>query len=203
MEILGVGPLELFLVIVVALIIMGPTDMAKAGRTLGRWLRNLMMSPEFQALRTIGKEMKEMPTKLMREAQLEDLAADIQKEIGAPIQAVSQQMQSTSAEMAQLAQQADVNRIDPQSNPGRQKTAANDPYAFWTNPELAKSADQIPALSSGSPADQKSIEPAEPPANASDKVSAALHSPQTIHKPALKTGPVLLSAEPDDEELPD
>lgn len=203
MEILGVGPLELFLVIVVALIIMGPTDMAKAGRTLGRFLRNLMMSTEFQALRTIGKEMKEMPTKLMREAQLEDLAADIQKEIAAPIQAVNQQMKSTGAELSQLVQQSEAKSIDPNRNPGGQKTAANDPYAFWANPDLAKPAEESPGISNESQTVQNTLEPGNQPATAPDKVSAAIHSPQTIHKPIAKSGPVLLSAEPDDEEPSD
>jgi hypothetical protein len=37
MEILGIGPSELLFIVVLALIILGPRDMQKAGRTLGRW----------------------------------------------------------------------------------------------------------------------------------------------------------------------
>lgn len=39
MDILGVGPLELIFILLLALIIMGPKDMVKSGRTIGRFLR--------------------------------------------------------------------------------------------------------------------------------------------------------------------
>ena len=35
MEILGIGPMELFFIVLLAMIILGPKDMVKAGRTLG------------------------------------------------------------------------------------------------------------------------------------------------------------------------
>ena len=41
MEFLGVGPLELLLIIVIALIVMGPRDMAVAARKVGRFLNQL------------------------------------------------------------------------------------------------------------------------------------------------------------------
>ena len=34
MEILGIGPLELFFILIIALIVLGPNDMVKAGRIL-------------------------------------------------------------------------------------------------------------------------------------------------------------------------
>jgi Sec-independent protein translocase protein TatA len=39
MEFLGVGPLELFFILVLALIVLGPKDMIKTGRQLGSFLR--------------------------------------------------------------------------------------------------------------------------------------------------------------------
>ena len=44
MEILGIGPSELLFIVVLALIILGPRDMQKAGRTIGKWLRQLVTS---------------------------------------------------------------------------------------------------------------------------------------------------------------
>ena len=39
MEILGVGPSELIFIVIIALIVLGPKDMQKAGKTIGKWMR--------------------------------------------------------------------------------------------------------------------------------------------------------------------
>ena len=39
MEILGIGTSELVFIVIIALIVLGPKDMQKAGRTIGKWLR--------------------------------------------------------------------------------------------------------------------------------------------------------------------
>jgi hypothetical protein len=74
MEILGIGPLELFFILLIALIILGPGDMVKAGRTLGRFLRKIIMSPEWRTIQKASRELRYLPNKLMREASLEDLS---------------------------------------------------------------------------------------------------------------------------------
>jgi Sec-independent protein translocase protein TatA len=80
MEFLGVGPAELGFIVLLALILLGPKDMIKAGQTIGRTLRKFVMSPTWQAMRTTGKEIQELPTKLMREAGLEELK-EMEKEV--------------------------------------------------------------------------------------------------------------------------
>src|SRR4030065_869414 len=77
MEILGIGPLELFFILVIALIILGPGDMVKAGRTLGRFLRKIVTSPEWRTIQKASRELRYLPNKLMREASLEDLSKDL------------------------------------------------------------------------------------------------------------------------------
>lgn len=73
MEIFGIGPTELILIVLLALIILGPKDMQKAGRTIGRWLRNLVTSDGWRAFLNTSREIRNLPTRLMREANLEDL----------------------------------------------------------------------------------------------------------------------------------
>lgn len=80
MEILGIGPSELAFIVIIALILLGPKDMVAAGRTLGKTLRKIVTSPMWKAVRTTGQELQQLPTKLMREAQLDDLK-DIENEI--------------------------------------------------------------------------------------------------------------------------
>ncbi len=77
MEILGIGPLELLFILVIALIILGPKDMAKAGRSMGRFLRKIITSPEWHTVQKASRELKYLPNRLMRDASLEDLSNEI------------------------------------------------------------------------------------------------------------------------------
>ena len=78
MEILGVGVPELAFIVLIALILLGPKDMVAAGRTIGKYLRKFLTSPTWMALRRTGDELQQLPTKLVREAGLEDLQREVQ-----------------------------------------------------------------------------------------------------------------------------
>ncbi len=84
MNFLGIGPLELVFILIFALIIFGPEDLAKAGRTVGRMLNKLVHSSEWRTLQNATREISTLPNKLMREANLEDIAKEIGS-IGNPI----------------------------------------------------------------------------------------------------------------------
>ena len=71
MEILGVGAPELLFIIIIAIIILGPRDMQKAGRTIGTWLNKLIHSESWQILQKTSAEMRNLPRNLMREANME------------------------------------------------------------------------------------------------------------------------------------
>jgi Sec-independent protein translocase protein TatA len=77
MEVLGIGPLELIFILLIALIILGPGDMVKAGRTLGRFLRKVITSPEWRTVQKASRELRYLPNRLMREASLEDLSKEL------------------------------------------------------------------------------------------------------------------------------
>lgn len=71
MEIFGIGASELVFILIIAIIILGPKDMQKAGRTIGRWLNYFIRSDGWRALQRASQEIKRLPTTLMREANLE------------------------------------------------------------------------------------------------------------------------------------
>lgn len=73
MDILGIGPLELFFIIIIALIVLGPKDMVKAGKTIGRFLRKVVTSPEWRTVRQASQDFRQLPTRLIREAGLEEM----------------------------------------------------------------------------------------------------------------------------------
>jgi sec-independent protein translocase protein TatB len=73
MEILGIGASELIFILLIAIIVLGPKDMQKAGKTVGRWLNQFVKSDSWKALQQASKEIRNIPTSLMREANLEEL----------------------------------------------------------------------------------------------------------------------------------
>lgn len=73
MDILGIGMPELIFIVLIALIILGPKDMEKTGRTIGRWLNSLVKSEGWQVFRQTSKEVRDLPNRLMREANIEEL----------------------------------------------------------------------------------------------------------------------------------
>jgi len=68
MEILGIGTSELVFIVIIALIVLGPKDMQKAGKTIGKWLRNIVTSDGWKMFQQTSRELKTLPNRLMREA---------------------------------------------------------------------------------------------------------------------------------------
>jgi Sec-independent protein translocase protein TatA len=80
MEILGIGLPEMAFIVLIALILLGPKEMIETSRMVGKTLRKFVTSPTWQAMRTTGQELQQLPTKLMREAGLEELK-EMEKEV--------------------------------------------------------------------------------------------------------------------------
>lgn len=79
MEILGIGWQELIFIVVIALIVLGPKDMQKAGRSIGRWLNQLVQSDSWKVFQKTSSELRNLPRNLMREANME--MREVEKEI--------------------------------------------------------------------------------------------------------------------------
>lgn len=79
MEILGIGIPELLLIVLLILILFGPKDMIATGRTLGKWLNQLVRSPTYKLLTKTGEELKNLPRNLMRETNLEEYKKEMQQ----------------------------------------------------------------------------------------------------------------------------
>ena len=79
MEILGIGPSELIFIVIIALIVLGPKDMQKAGKTIGQYLNKLVKSDGWKAYQQTSRELRNLPTNLMREANMG--LAETEKEI--------------------------------------------------------------------------------------------------------------------------
>ena len=72
MEILGFGLPENILIILLALVILGPRDMTDSARKLARWIYRLFRSPQWREFIGAAKEARELPKQLIREAGIEE-----------------------------------------------------------------------------------------------------------------------------------
>jgi len=127
MDILGVGPMELFFVLIIALIIMGPKDMQKAGRTLGKWMNNFVRSDSWKIVKQASNKIKYLPNELMREAGIEelnkikreintDLKKEIPVEIEDPFKSWKQQTSDTKTILPPESDQLKGKLSEPKKN---------------------------------------------------------------------------------------
>jgi Sec-independent protein translocase protein TatA len=73
MDLLGIGPAELLLILLVIILVVGPKDIGKTARSIGRFLNRLYKSEEWRTIIQASKTIRTLPNRLAREAELEDL----------------------------------------------------------------------------------------------------------------------------------
>jgi sec-independent protein translocase protein TatB len=99
MEILGIGPSELVFIVIIAIIVLGPRDMQKAGRSIGKWLRKVVTSDGWKLFQQTSREIQTLPNRLMREAALDELR-QTQQELKQPLSVDSQAQPDSKAKEA-------------------------------------------------------------------------------------------------------
>jgi Sec-independent protein translocase protein TatA len=73
MEFLGVGPMELIFIFIIALVLIGPRDIGKFARSTGRFLNRLYKSETWRMILDTSRTIRHLPERLAREAALEEL----------------------------------------------------------------------------------------------------------------------------------
>lgn len=76
MDFLGIGPLELVFIFIVILLVLGPKDMIKTGGKVGKFVRRILTSDSWRAIRTAQREMRSLPNKLAKEAGIDDFRSN-------------------------------------------------------------------------------------------------------------------------------
>ena len=120
MEILGIGASELIFILLIALIVLGPKDMQKAGRTIGRWLNQLIRSDSWKVFQKTSSELRNLPRNLMRDANMEvtemerDLRNAIDPRIDSKTRAAS--TQTPKVEQAPKVEPTAGKPIEPDSD---------------------------------------------------------------------------------------
>jgi Sec-independent protein translocase protein TatA len=80
MEFLGVGPLELVLILLLVILLFNPKDIVGGARTIGKNLQKIYRSDTYRDVKQVSDEIRELPSRLAKEAELEDLQ-QIQQEL--------------------------------------------------------------------------------------------------------------------------
>jgi len=73
MELFGIGPMEFVFILIIILLVVGPKDIEKFARGFGRFLNRLYKSPGYNMVRQASDELRNLPARLAKEAQLDEL----------------------------------------------------------------------------------------------------------------------------------
>jgi sec-independent protein translocase protein TatB len=193
MEFLGIGPLELLFILLIALILLGPKDMAKTGRTVGRTLRKVVTSPYWRTINQTSKEIRNLPTRLIREAGLEEVEQDLNS-----LKKTTAEIQKTIRESTTLPPGWDKpGTIEPNRPPTEKPDIENNPSTGEITPSDA--AGNRPGSSTPRAAPEPNLSPwIELPgednpimdyslSNRSDGLAAWVTSPVIISSPPPPT----------------
>jgi sec-independent protein translocase protein TatB len=77
MEFLGIGPMELMFILLLILLVFGPKDIARMARSFGHFLNRLYKSQNYKIIQRTSEEIRNLPNRLAREAQLEELQKEV------------------------------------------------------------------------------------------------------------------------------
>ena len=149
MEFLGIGPGELLFIVIIALIILGPRDMQKAGRTIGKWMRRVVTSDGWRLFQQTSREIQTLPNRLMREAALDELK-EMQKDIRQPLDELKGMHSNLRQELTQP--------IEVNSQPADSQAPGASPSASPTEPR---------PVPTGTP-ENRILPPSPPPATPPD-----------------------------------
>ena len=84
---------------IIAILIIGPRDLGKTAKTIGRFLNRVYKSEEWKALTEASRTLRTLPNRLAREAELEEL-----DEIKQSIQETAKDLKQSQQELTQEAQ---------------------------------------------------------------------------------------------------
>jgi sec-independent protein translocase protein TatB len=98
MEFLGIGPAELLFIAIITLIVIGPRDISKTARTIGRFLNRMYRSETWRAITQASRNLRNLPNQLAREAALEDMK-DIQDELRETQSSLNEQVRGLQSDL--------------------------------------------------------------------------------------------------------
>lgn len=134
MDFLGIGPAEAIFFILIMLLVLGPADMVKLGRTLGTTLRKIKTSPTWRMIFSTSTQLRNLPNALAREAGIEELRQELKRETEAV-----KKMREEMDQVAQLGVSKHASLPETLKPPASKPAALETPapaneFSAWTTP---------------------------------------------------------------------
>jgi len=148
MDFLGIGLPELGLILVVALLVLGPKDMVSTARRIARTIRALSQSEFWRTTREAWKMAKDIPTELLRESGLDEARTELNK-LGSDLDQWKREVDLTAQpgnnRILPPARQPDAQLADDLSEQVEPAADSADPTQSETNPRGEDPAEFIRA----------------------------------------------------------
>ncbi len=147
MEFLGIGPLELLVVVLIAIVVIGPRDIGNTARSIGRMLNRMYKSEAWKTLLAASTEVRNLPNRLAREAELEELEKLANPEAapasGPATSSSGEAAQGTPAPQSPAEVVSSPNSEPPNSalpGPADGSSSGDSPLSAWVRPRQASEA---------------------------------------------------------------
>jgi sec-independent protein translocase protein TatB len=136
MEIFNVGPFEFLLILVIALIVLGPERMVNTAKQVGKLLHRFIQSPYWASIVRTTQEIRNIPRKIVQEAGLEESMEEFNR--------MRAQSFVEDLERNQHPQPSLSNPIDPKAADVEKNVILPDTDADAGNPGAAVETDSAP-----------------------------------------------------------
>jgi Sec-independent protein translocase protein TatA len=104
MEFLNIGVWELFFILLLAFIVLGPQKAIKTAGEIGRWVRELMDSSFWQEIVSTSHEIRDLPKKVMDDETVQRTIADLDRSTKDVAQRLHEMEKDVSRELSQDSQ---------------------------------------------------------------------------------------------------
>lgn len=102
MQFLGIGPLEFLLIVVLAVIILGPKGMVGAAREAGKLVRKVARSPLWREVVDTSRELRDLPQQIVREAGIEAELEEFRRKTQAGMADIQHELQASIPDAAAI-----------------------------------------------------------------------------------------------------
>ncbi len=195
--IFNIGPLEFILIMLVAIIVLGPERMVSGARTFGRWIYKLVRSPTWRAIMNTSQEIRDLPNKIVRESGIEETMKEMQS-VGTDLNdEISQAVKDVNAEVSNVASAvgAEVNAAVKDVNAELKQTAQQaNQAAAQVSAEANQAIQPVAAEIEPAPAAAPQAEPVAPTeVGGYDQAVAPVDQPAMLMQEINVAEPVAIS----------
>ena len=100
MKIFNIGPMELVFILLILLIVLGPRDIQKYAKKLGKFLRDLTRSSLWKDVVKTTHDIQELPQKLMRESELDVAIKEVKTSLDKDVSSTRRMLLDTEKEIS-------------------------------------------------------------------------------------------------------